>query len=196
MIYLGKQAVGIADHRLANNILPYTYTSKELFKGMELPETLTLDYEDHTVSSMQEMFATATGIKTLTIKNLPKRDGGIYAMKAFNSSTIEEIFFENSVFAPSNSQRTFSSSCLKNIYGAIDMTYAMHNDMIYFSRVLENISFVPSTINTNMLLAGSACLTDYSFVQIANGLNEETTGCSLSISYYSEYKTRFNNILG
>ena len=163
-----------------------------LFDGATFPETLVLDFEGASLTRTAEYFiANVTGVKYLTIKNLVWSN--VSMQYSFNNSSMETITFDNCVLQPVRVNRAFGSSYLKSVIGEIDLSLCTNdNDMLYFSRALENIRFKKDTIGTNFTLIGTSKLSDETLVSIANALNDSVSQKVTG----KNYAPRIETILG
>lgn len=171
-----------------------TYCSN-MFQGAELPETLVIDFENNAPASLANMFYSASGINNLTIKNLGSVDGGIPMSHLFHDISATTITLENCNLVPSTCSRILTGSVVVSLVGGkIDMSNSTTTDAIYYSRNLESVEFVESTIHANFSLSGATSLSNASLVSIANGLDETASGYSITGS--SKYTNTFASIIG
>ena len=147
-----------------------------IFLSAQLPETVTIDFEGATISSLYKSFNSVSGCKHLVLKNMCSPEGaGIACQDAFRGSSLEVLEFVGCDFIPANNQYPFYQSRLREIIGSINMTYrtaGIISEMTY----LEDVRFVPNTIHNEFTIYNSKKLSHDSLISIANGLNAEMPG--------------------
>lgn len=121
---------------------------------------------------------------------------GIFSNHGANSA-LEEIELDGDLHTNANAG-TFFYNCksLKNVVGGrIDLTNATSvSNFASNAEKIETIRFVPSCIKKTITFAGAAQLSKESVVSIANGLDEEATGQTLTLD--GAVKTAYGSVTG
>ena len=164
------------------NLIPLmgAFTGQSGFQNAVFPETVELDFEGLTVSSMYKTFNGITGCDHLILKNINyPENSGVSCQEIFKNAQLKILEFKNCIFIPGNQNYPFSGSTIEEIRGYIDMTYRTAN--LNIPATMQEIRFVESTIHDNFSVSGCKNLTVDSLISIANGLSAEVSGKTLNV---------------
>jgi len=158
------------------NPFAHAYNCEQLFRYAELPEFLTLDFENNTnLYTLSYIFRECKGLKNLTIKNAVLTCG----MNAFGyGSSIETITFENCTVQPTTLEHFCRGSHIKAIYGEIDCINCYNCNFLFASAMsLEYFRFKANSISAAMVdwtPNTRGVITPESWISLANAFSVES----------------------
>ncbi len=147
--------------------------------------------------SVTGMFQSTANLKTnlRSIKLIAEEKDTAVSFESFcfYRHSVESVDLTEYTRKVKNASRMFYQCyILKSIYGALDFSECTNTfQWLNAARALEDVEFVPNTINISISFLQSSKLTKASLESIINGLNGEVTEQTLTLS-----KTAVNNAFG
>lgn len=172
------------------NPLLYVEKTSTLYNRTVFPD----GYEINIVSvnhkgDMQNMFNGARGIRKITI-DVPL--GVAYTLYGFaRDCSVEEIVFPDGINITSWNYFAYGAVSLKKVIGRIDLTGSSTNTVSFDTvTTLEEIYFMPNTIEASLTILASPNLTDASIQSIVDGLADMAGGTSAKLTLHATVKAK------
>lgn len=184
-VYAAGKAAGGGTSGTTDDISAYATQLKELFYKATFPEGYELVLNvPNAGESLNSMFRLATGLKKLTF-NVPTNiayKAGYFAYSTFDTASLEEIIFpENIRFSEFNYFARYCNT-LRVIKGPIDTSAVTdYSNCFLRCNALQEVRFVPNSINVGISFANCENLSDASIASIINGLSLEASGQTLTV---------------
>jgi len=164
----------------------YVINSQNLYHGAVFPD----GYEIKVISAahqgnMQAMFTNTKGIRKITL-NVPT--GVNYNVYNFaRESSVEEIVLPDGIHFTSWNYFGYYSNNLRRIIGRIDCSghAPNNNNCLNVTRNLEEVYFMPGTIDYSINFASSPNLIDASIQSIIDGLADLTGGTAQTLTLHA-----------
>lgn len=177
----GKQAGG-------DNPIYYAMKFTGLFSSATFPENYDFVLNvKKAPTDMSNMFMTATGLKTVKLISEDNTNDIIYQACFRDNKTLETVDLTEYNRKPTTVAYMFlGASALKSVYGALDFTNCTNTTIwLNGAYLLEDIEFVPNTINITIPFQWCTKLTKASITSAINGLNADVTGQTVTFNKYA-----------
>ena len=166
------------------NPLEYAPTVANVFQNTTFPDGYNLVLTLPRCSTFTYFAYNTTGVKTITIKDLPEDTVCAVGYAFRNSTSLETISFDDKTVKIGNGVDAFrGTSALKEIKGTLDLTDATSvNNMFEACTSLEYVRFKANSIKISISFAKCTKLTSETVQSIIDGLATVETAQTVTLN--------------